>query len=161
MSAIGIVLLGLEFAHNFCVGDFLETIGWDVLVLDGEEGVGAFDARACVGGIGPDTLTQAAYFIVVRFVPCELVLWMAAELAIFERLASFEVQDRHIPVVKECGWVLATGSRGWSNDVGSLDMRTGMGRYRRQHRMAVTGACSEGNGIRYVRGWVGWRSQGY
>ena len=73
--------------------------------MDYEEGVGAFDARACAGGIGANTLTQAAYFIAVILLPCAFLLGMAAELAIFERLACFEVQDRHSLVVKECGWV--------------------------------------------------------
>ena len=42
---------------------------------------------------------------------------MKAELAIFKCMASGEVQDRHIPVVKEHIWVLETGSYRWSNDI--------------------------------------------
>ena len=56
--ANGVILVWFEFAHDFCVGDFLDPIGGDVLIVDDEEGVGAFDARACAGGSGADALTQ-------------------------------------------------------------------------------------------------------
>ena len=52
--------MGIEFAHEFCVGDLLETICGDVLIVDDEEGVDAFDARSCARGIGADALIQAA-----------------------------------------------------------------------------------------------------
>ena len=58
--AIGVILVGIEFAPNFCVGEFFEPIDGDVLIVDDEEGVGDFDARACAGRIGANTLTQAA-----------------------------------------------------------------------------------------------------
>ena len=54
-------------------------------------------------GSGDNALTRGVYFIAVRLVPCELVLGMAAELAIFKCLASVEFHDSQIPVVKECG----------------------------------------------------------
>ena len=47
----------LEFAHDLCVGDFLEPIGGDVLIVDDEEGDGAFEVRAYAGGSGADDLT--------------------------------------------------------------------------------------------------------
>ena len=43
--AICVTLVGIEFSHEFCVGDFLEPIGGDVLIVDDEEGVDAFYAR--------------------------------------------------------------------------------------------------------------------
>ena len=52
--------MGIDFAHNFGVGNYFETIGGDVLVVDYAEGVGDFDARVCAGGIGANTLTQEA-----------------------------------------------------------------------------------------------------
>ena len=62
---------------------------------------------------------------------------MEAELAILERLASDKVQDRHGPVVKERGGVLATGSHAWTNNIGLWDIGMGTGRYRRGRWMAV------------------------
>ena len=52
--------MGLDFSHDFGVGDFFKTIGGDVLVVDDEEGFSAFDARACIRGINANNLTQAA-----------------------------------------------------------------------------------------------------
>ena len=43
--AIGVILVGLKFAHVFCVGDFIEPISGDVFIVYDEECVGAFDAR--------------------------------------------------------------------------------------------------------------------
>ena len=37
--------MGIESAHNFRVGDFIQPIGGDVLIVDNEAGFGAFDAR--------------------------------------------------------------------------------------------------------------------
>ena len=39
----------LDFANNLGVGDFLPASSRDLAVLDGEEGVGAFDVLAIVG----------------------------------------------------------------------------------------------------------------
>ena len=52
--------MGLEFAHDFHVGEFLEPIGGDVLIVDYEEGVGVFYSRSCARGSGINALTQAA-----------------------------------------------------------------------------------------------------
>ena len=72
---------------------------------------------------------------------------MAADLAILKCLASVEIQDRHFPVFKELGWVLATGSRRWSNSIGSWELGTCTGSYGRQRQMAVQGASPEVNGL--------------
>ena len=91
---------------------------------------------------------QSAEFILVGFVPCVLVLGVEAKLAIFKHLASAEVQDSHIPVVKECGGVLVTGSCGWSNNIGSWELGTGARSYGRRSWMDVPGASLAGNGLR-------------
>ena len=72
---------------------------------------------------------------------------MVAELAIFKCLASVEVQDRHIPVVKERGWVLASGSRGWCNDIGLWELGTGAVSYGRQHQIEVSGEIPAVKGL--------------
>ncbi len=47
---VGIVsLLWLDLANNLGVGDFSAAVGWDLVVGNGEEGVGAFDALAFIG----------------------------------------------------------------------------------------------------------------
>jgi hypothetical protein len=38
----------LDPAHNLGVGDFPTALGWDLVVQDREEGVGAFDLLAIV-----------------------------------------------------------------------------------------------------------------
>ena len=70
------------------------------------------------------------------------------DLAILKRLDSAKVQDRHVPVFKEREGVLSTGSRGWSNNIGSWDLGTGVGSYMRRHQMDVPGASPEVYGIR-------------
>ena len=50
--------MGFYIAREFGVGDFLEMIGGDVLVVDYEEIIGSFDVRVCARGIGADILTQ-------------------------------------------------------------------------------------------------------
>ncbi len=44
-----ISLLRLDLANNIRVGDFPAVLGWDLVVQDGEEGVGAFDVLTIVG----------------------------------------------------------------------------------------------------------------
>ena len=81
-------------------------------------------------------------------VPCALVLGMTAELVIFKGLASVQVQDMHIPVLKEREWVLATCSCEWSNYIGFWEMGTGEVSYVRQCQMDALGLSLEGNGLR-------------
>ncbi len=50
MCAVGIVsLLWLDLANNLGVGGFSAVVGWDLVVGNREEGVGAFDAFAFIG----------------------------------------------------------------------------------------------------------------
>jgi hypothetical protein len=44
-----ISLLRLDLANNLGVGDSPAALGWDLVVQDGEEGVGAFDALTIIG----------------------------------------------------------------------------------------------------------------
>ena len=73
---IGVILVGFEFAPNFFVGEFLASIGGDVLIIDDAEGFGTLDARACAGGRGSDALAKVANSIAVGLVPCTLELGM-------------------------------------------------------------------------------------
>ncbi len=50
MRAVGIVsLLWWDLANNLREGDFSAVVRWDLVVGNGKEGVGAFDALAFVG----------------------------------------------------------------------------------------------------------------
>jgi hypothetical protein len=47
--AVGIIsLLWLDLANNLGVGDFSAAVGWNLVVGNGEESVGAFDVLAFV-----------------------------------------------------------------------------------------------------------------
>jgi hypothetical protein len=39
----------LDLANNLGLGDFPVVVGWDLIVGNGKEGVGAFEALALVG----------------------------------------------------------------------------------------------------------------
>ncbi len=58
----GVAFLRLDFADNLGVGDFLLAIKGDFVVLNGEEGVGAFDALVIVG-TNADALAEAAKLV--------------------------------------------------------------------------------------------------
>jgi hypothetical protein len=48
--AVGIIsLLWSDLANDLGVGDFSAAVGWDLVVGNGEVGVGAFDVLAFVG----------------------------------------------------------------------------------------------------------------
>jgi hypothetical protein len=47
--------LPAKLANNLGVGDFSVVVGWDLVIGNGEEGVGAFDVLAFVG-MGADAL---------------------------------------------------------------------------------------------------------
>ncbi len=48
--AVGVVsLLWLDLANDLGVGDFSAAVGWDLVIGNGEEGVGAFDTFASIG----------------------------------------------------------------------------------------------------------------
>ncbi len=47
---VGVVpLLWSDLANNLGVGDFPAAVGWDLVIGNEKEGVGAFDAQALVG----------------------------------------------------------------------------------------------------------------
>jgi hypothetical protein len=57
-----------DFANNLRVGDFISAVNGDLVVMDGEESDGAFDALAIVGtNIG--ALAEAAKLVLIGGVP--------------------------------------------------------------------------------------------
>ncbi len=50
MSTVSVIsLLRLDLAHDLGVGDFSVALSWDLVIHDGEEGVGVFDMLTIVG----------------------------------------------------------------------------------------------------------------
>ncbi len=93
--AVWVHFLWADFTDHFGVCDLMSSGSRNILVLDGTEGIRAFDTLlAWTRGMLSDTLAEAAKFIGIRRVPHVLVFWMAAEMAVFKRLAGVLVQDR-------------------------------------------------------------------
>ena len=50
MRTVSVIsLLRSDLANDLEVGDFPAALGWDLVVLDREEGVGAFDKLTIIG----------------------------------------------------------------------------------------------------------------
>ena len=75
-GVIGIVLVWLDFTHDFGVCNLFAAVTGNVVVCDDEECVVALDAWERAGGIFANTLTDAAKFVGVIFVPNVLVFRM-------------------------------------------------------------------------------------
>ncbi len=58
----------MDLANNLGVGDFSAAVGWDLVVGNGEEGVGASDTFAFIG-TGANTLAKAPQFVCIGGVP--------------------------------------------------------------------------------------------
>ena len=106
-GTIGVGLFRSYETDHFGVGDLFATLLWDVLISNDIEGISAFDNLAGLGGVGADTLAEAAEFIGVGAVPDVFVGRILAELAVLQGLACGGVKDKEGPVVDEVGWVLA------------------------------------------------------
>ncbi len=64
----GIALLGLDLANKLGVGDFPVALDWDLVILDGDEGAGAFDALASFG-TSTNALAQVAKLVCIGSIP--------------------------------------------------------------------------------------------
>ena len=95
---------------HFGVGDLFATLLWDVLILDDLEDIGNFDKLASLGGVGSDTLAEAAEFIGVGAVPDVFVGGMLAELAMLQGLAGGGFKDGEGPFIDEVGWLFVACS---------------------------------------------------
>jgi hypothetical protein len=86
--------LWADFTNHFGVFDLVMSGSRNIRVLDGMEGIRAFDTLfAWARGMLADTLAEATELIGIRSVPHVLVFWMTAELATFKRFAGVLVQD--------------------------------------------------------------------
>ena len=95
--AIGVILVGIEFAHDFCVGDFLEPIGGGVLIFDDEEGAGALDMRDFARGIGSNAFTQAAYFFCSKIGSMCVGIWDGGRVGGIQVSGQFQCPGQAYP----------------------------------------------------------------
>ena len=79
--------MGLDFAYDFGVGDFVSAVGGDVLVVNDKEGIGVKDTLTYVIGAGSNALAQAAKFVGVGSVQGVRVLGFLACLVVLELFA--------------------------------------------------------------------------
>ncbi len=90
---VGIVsLLWSDLANNLGVGDFSAAVGWDLVIGNGEEGVGAFDVLAFIG-TNADALAKEPQFICIGGVPGDKEGGVGTQLAPFKEVAHVFIKD--------------------------------------------------------------------
>ncbi len=82
----------MDLANNLGVGDFSAAVGWDLVVGNGGEGVGAFDAFAFIG-IGANALSKALQFICIGGVPGSGEGGVVTKMAPFKEIARVFIED--------------------------------------------------------------------
>jgi hypothetical protein len=82
----------LDLANDLGVGDFSAEVGWDLVIGNGEEGVGAFDAFAFIRA-GANALAKALQFVCIGGVPGSGEGGVVAQLAPFEEIARVFIKD--------------------------------------------------------------------
>ena len=118
-GAVGVGLVGLDFANNARVGDLLAAVGGDVGVVDGKECVSTWGALAGAVRTYTHPLAEATEFVGVRGVPDIPVLGVLAQLAVAEGLAGF-IHDGQGPGGEEAGGVAAAGGGLRGHNVGEV-----------------------------------------
>ncbi len=58
----------MDLANNLGVGDFSAAVRWDLVVGNGEEGVGEFNTFAFIG-TGANALAKAPQFVCIGGIP--------------------------------------------------------------------------------------------
>ncbi len=91
-GAVGIVLFRTDFADNHSVTDFLALVGWNVLVVDDEEGIGTRYSLVGLGSSRANALAKSAQLIGIGGIPRTFVTGVSTELAVLEELASSWVE---------------------------------------------------------------------
>ncbi len=77
----------MDLANNIGVGNFPAALDRDLVVQDGEEGIGAFDAFAIVGTC-TNALAKVAKFVCIGGVPGGGEGRVSPKLAPFKEVAS-------------------------------------------------------------------------
>jgi hypothetical protein len=90
---VGIIsLIWSDLANDIGVGDFSAAVGWDLVIGNGEEGVGAFDVFAFFG-TGANALAKVPQFICIGGVPGSREGGVVTQLAPFKEIACVFIDD--------------------------------------------------------------------
>ena len=106
-GAIRVGFFRADETDHFVVDDIFAMLLWGVLISDDFVCTSAFDTLSGLGGVGANTLAEAAKFIGVGAVPDVFVRRILTELVMFLGFTSGGVQDREGPVGDKVGWVFA------------------------------------------------------
>ena len=106
-GAIRVGFFRADETDHFVVDDIFAMLLWGVLISDDFVCTSAFDTLSGLGGVGANTLAEAAKFIGVGAVPDVFVGRILTELVMFLGFTSGGVQDREGPVGDKVGWVFA------------------------------------------------------
>jgi hypothetical protein len=82
----------LDLANNLGLGDFSAAVGWNLVVGNGKEGVGAFDPFAFIG-TGANALAKAPQFVCIGGVPGSGEGGVVMQLAPFKEIARVFIKD--------------------------------------------------------------------
>jgi hypothetical protein len=94
VGRIRVVFLRANIADNHGVTDLLLLVGWDVMVVDKEEGISFCDLLRAWSWTNSNALAEATKLVGVQGIPLCLIVRIATKLAMFEKLTSSRVQDR-------------------------------------------------------------------
>ena len=109
-GAIRVGFFRADETDHFVVDDIFAMLLWGVLISDDFVCTSAFDTLSGLGGVGANTLAEAAKFIGVEMVLDVFVGGILAELVILQGLAGGGAKDGEGPVVDEFVWVFAACS---------------------------------------------------
>ncbi len=80
------------WTDDHCVADFLALVGWDVLVVDEEEGVGTRYPLLCWRRAGTDVLAESAQLVSIGGIPRCFVTWVTTKLAMLKGFTCRRIQ---------------------------------------------------------------------
>jgi hypothetical protein len=93
VCVVGIIsLLWLDLANDLGVGDFSAAVRWDVVIGNGEEGVGAFDIFAFIG-TSANALAKVPQFVCIGGVPGSGEGGLVMQLAPFKEITHVFIKD--------------------------------------------------------------------
>ncbi len=82
----------MDLANNLGVGDFSAALGWNLVVGNEEEGVGASDALAFVE-TSANALAQVPQFVCIGGVPGDREGRVGTQLVPFKEIACVFIKD--------------------------------------------------------------------
>jgi hypothetical protein len=93
-GAVRVILVRTDLTDNHGVTDFLALVGWDVIVVDDEEGIGTRYPLLGLGRSRHNTLAESTQLFGIRSIPRSFVTGVSTELAVLEELSGDWVKNR-------------------------------------------------------------------